>query len=238
MFVIGHRGSPLQAPENTIPSFLKAIEAGVDFIELDVHSSKDGSLVVIHDGRVDRTTDSRGFVSDFTVEDLKALDAGGWFSREFKGVRIPTLEDVLALAKGRTSAVVEIKEAGLEKRTLKALRSFRMIDESMVIAPLGVCRNIRMLEPRTLIQADLYPERGFKEAVDRLMENLVNVASIHVKNLKPYFVKFCHKRGLLVNVWPVNNIEGVRKCIRAYVDFITTDNPHLVIEALHKEGYR
>jgi len=125
--ILGHRGAPRLAPENTLASFKAGLEAGVDGFELDVQLSRDGRLVVIHDERVDRTTDGKGWVKDMTLAELKALDAGSWFRPEgsgstsgspgassssggrrvggtgggteapFAGERIPTLEEVLEL---------------------------------------------------------------------------------------------------------------------------------------------
>ncbi|RLI28655.1 hypothetical protein DRO58_01705 [Candidatus Bathyarchaeota archaeon] len=232
MVVIGHRGAPSQAPENTIPSFLKAIDVGVDLIELDVRSSRDGFLVVIHDERVDRTTDSEGLVSRFTLEELRSMDAGSWFSPGFKGVKIPTFEEVLNLAKGRVSVAVDLKETGIEGRVLKLLRSYGLVYGSMVIAPPEVGRRVKVSEPRITIQADLNVRGGFEGSVDELVKSLVDIASIHIEELSSDVVKYCHKRGLLVNTWTVNTVEDVLRCVEAEVDFITTDTPKLVIETL------
>src|SRR5205807_1876945 len=97
----GHRGNADECPENTLTSFRSAIELGVDVIELDVHRSEDGGLAVIHDHLLDRTTDGSGLVRDYTMAELKRLDAGSWKDPRFKGERIPSLDEVLALAKGQ-----------------------------------------------------------------------------------------------------------------------------------------
>ena len=93
----GHRGDMARTPENTIPSFLSAVELGVDMIETDVHMSADGVLFLMHDDFVDRTTDGTGPTHLKTWEELRALDAGGWFSPSFAGTRIPTLEEFLQI---------------------------------------------------------------------------------------------------------------------------------------------
>lgn len=94
MHIIGHRGASAYAPENTFAAFEKARELGADFIELDVQLTKDGKLAVIHDDKVDRTTNGTGFVRHFTMKELKKFDAGSWFSPSFQGEKIPDLEDV------------------------------------------------------------------------------------------------------------------------------------------------
>ncbi len=238
MFVIGHRGYPVKAPENTLPSFMFAINSGVDFVEFDVRKSKDGEIVVIHDRTVDRTTNSKGFVSDFTISELKALDAGGWFNHRFRETKIPTLNDVLSLINGKVSAVIDIKECGLEERVLNALEKFGMINRSMIVASPRICRNMKNLEPEMKVQSDLEYSQKIEKSIDKLITNLVDIASINVTHFNVEVIKLCHKRGLLVNVWPVNNFSDILKCVKTSVNFITTDNPGLVIEVLHKLGYR
>jgi glycerophosphoryl diester phosphodiesterase len=99
--VIGHRGAPTVAPEHTIPAYEAALDAGADVLELDVHLSADDQLVVIHDQRLDRTTDGHGLVRAHTLRQLKRLDAGRWFGPAFAGQRIQTLSEVLERFRGR-----------------------------------------------------------------------------------------------------------------------------------------
>ena len=134
MLVVGHRGAPSRAPENTLASFEAALAIGVDAIELDVHLSRDGHLVVIHDQNLARTTNGRGLVHEHTLSELKALDAGGWFDSSFCGERIPTFEEVLVRIGSRVPLQVEIKGAteGVAEATLTALRARRLLDTAMV----------------------------------------------------------------------------------------------------------
>ncbi len=90
--ILSHRGASAYAPENTIVAFKKAIEMNTDGIELDVHLSKDGHIIVMHDERVDRTTNGKGEIKDLLFHELKELDAGSWFSEKYKDEKIPTLE--------------------------------------------------------------------------------------------------------------------------------------------------
>lgn len=127
--VVAHRGAPVQAPENTMESFRLGAEAGADAIELDVHLTKDGHLTVIHDETVDRTTDGSGAVADFTLKDLRKLDAGARFaaadgSTPFagKGLTIPTLEEVLDWLPDTVGLVVEIKARAAVPKVVEALR--------------------------------------------------------------------------------------------------------------------
>ncbi len=110
ILIEAHRGDSASAPENTLAAFRRAVELGVPSVELDVHPARDGTLVVIHDDTVDRTTDGTGAVSDKTLDELRCLDAGSWFGSQFAGERIPTLAEVLELlAPSATGLNIEIK---------------------------------------------------------------------------------------------------------------------------------
>src|SRR5437660_7160219 len=113
MLLGGHRGNADEFPENTLASFRSAIELGVDLIECDVHLTEDGALPVIHDHLLDRTSNGSGLVRDLTMAELKALDAGSWKDPQFKEERIPTLGEVLDLARGRVGEAMAIKNLPL-----------------------------------------------------------------------------------------------------------------------------
>ena len=89
--IIAHRGAPTFAPENTLPAIRKALEIGVDMIEIDVHQTKDGVLVLMHDEKVDKTTDGRGYIKDMTFDEIRLLDAGSWFDPVFTGTKVPAM---------------------------------------------------------------------------------------------------------------------------------------------------
>src|SRR5579875_1329969 len=107
--VAAHRGAKRLAPENTLAAFEKAISMGAAALELDTHLTSDGRIVVLHDARVDRTTNGSGAVRSFTADEIAALDAGSWHSPDFAGERIPTLEQVLELTKAGTRLNIELK---------------------------------------------------------------------------------------------------------------------------------
>src|SRR5579859_2813159 len=101
VWVIGHRGAMGRCPENTMASFERGLELGADWVELDVHLTRDGALAVIHDESVDRTTNGHGLVKDHSLAELKRLDAGAWFGPAFAGARVPILDEVLDFARAR-----------------------------------------------------------------------------------------------------------------------------------------
>jgi glycerophosphoryl diester phosphodiesterase len=110
--VIGHMGSCADRPGNTLASIRRAIEAGAHVAEVDVRTTRDGVLVCLHDATVDRTTDGRGAVAAMTLAEVRKLDAGVRFSPRFKGERVPTLKEVLSLAKGKIGVMIDLKEEG------------------------------------------------------------------------------------------------------------------------------
>ena len=127
--VVAHRGASAQAPENTMEAFRLGVEAGADAIELDVHLSQDGQLAVIHDDTVDRTTDGVGAVAGFSMDGLRRFDAGARFTNAAgathfagKGLRIPTLPEVLDWLPDGVGLVVEIKARAAVPAVIEALR--------------------------------------------------------------------------------------------------------------------
>lgn len=143
-WVIAHRGASAYAPENTLPAFEKAIEQQATFIEIDIQRTKDGAIVCLHDLTLDRTTDvaqrfpdrarppatadgPRFWLEDFTLEEIRTLDAGRWFGEAFAGTRIPTFAETLAVVRGRTGLYIELKlperYPGIERQMLDELRA-------------------------------------------------------------------------------------------------------------------
>jgi glycerophosphoryl diester phosphodiesterase len=127
--IIAHRGASGVAPENTIPAIDSAISAGADFIEIDVRMSKDGAVVVMHDETADRTTNGKGKISELTLAEILSLDAGSWFGEEFRGTKVPLLEEVVAYLNGRTKLLIEIKKngnqsAGIEEAVIGIIRKY------------------------------------------------------------------------------------------------------------------
>lgn len=130
MEIFAHRGASGTHPENTMAAFKKAVSLPIEGVELDVHLSKDGVPVVIHDEAVDRTTDGAGFVKDLTFDELKELDAGSWFSEEFRGERIPSLREVLELFAGTGHRLnIELKSdifpyPGMREKVIGLVKEF------------------------------------------------------------------------------------------------------------------
>lgn len=130
MQLVAHRGASFEEPENTLSAFKRALEIGVDFIELDVHLSKDGVPVVIHDATLSRTTDANGdiYVRETSLKELKQFDAGAWFKGKKTEEKIPTLEEVFHLPLNDVGLMIELKddvENDLSRAVMRLLKLYK-----------------------------------------------------------------------------------------------------------------
>lgn len=223
--VIGHRGAAGLEPENTLRSIRKAIELGVDQVEIDVRLTKDCQLVVIHDATVDRTTNGRGYVKDFTFDELRLLDAG-------KGEQIPSLEEVLNLTKGKIVLQIELKEEGTARPVVRLIES-RHAEGDVIISSFihGLLEEVHRLNPRLETGTLFYEFEGdmCQRAVD------VHSKAIHVyyHDTDAKLVAEARGKGLKVVVWGVpDTTEAMKRLIELDVDGICTDRPDILINLL------
>lgn len=147
-----HRGFNMVAPEDTLPAFALAVAMGAQEIELDLWVSKDGHLIVCHDPSVDRTSNGTGFIKDLTLKEIKALDAGSWFSPSFKGVTYPLFEEVLDLAAGKTIINIHIKSPAISYA-----KPEKMKDRSIVLRERHNNHHV-IMPPLDEDQEDILPE--------------------------------------------------------------------------------
>jgi glycerophosphoryl diester phosphodiesterase len=226
--IIAHRGFSAVAPENTLSAFRYAIRLKADMIELDVRLTKDETPVVIHDTKVDRTTNGTGKVKNFYLWSLRELDAGSWFDPKYKGEKIPTLEEVLTLANGKIPINVEIKSsAGRERITEKVLAKIYEHDfaENVLISSFDprVLRKVRKLTDK-IPTGFLYHYPIYFNPV-KTLENLGAVALIHnFKFTNQKLVKKIHDAGLKIFVYTVNKPQDIEKMLSIGVDGIITND--------------
>ena len=231
---VGHRGAKGHAPENTLASFDLAVEMGVQAVETDVHLSKDGEVVLIHDHTVDRTTNGTGFVKEKTLAELKELDAGSWYDPRFAGEKILTLEELLAWAKDRVGVAIEVKNGpiyyqGIAEKTISLVRKHDMLTQAILISfDHFVLREAKMIEPR-LATGILYAGRlvdpvGAAEAAGA---DSLNPAWAF---LTPDLVEHAHAAGLAVSPWCPNDLQTMRLMDAMGVDSVGTDYPDLLAQ--------
>ncbi len=226
---LAHRGASGQAPENTHAAFAKALQLGVDGIELDCQLSADGELVVIHDEILDRTTSGLGPVCAKTWAELAKLDAGAWRGPEFRGERIPRLLDVLAQIDGRATLNVEIKSArdvGSIEPKLAALPEIRAAADWLLFSSFNAdaVRNLRAAAPWASIGIlwDRRPAAGAFLLAEELGARCV-IPSRRVVDGE--LVTTAHDRGLGVWVWTVNTREDLERITAVGADAIFSDYP-------------
>lgn len=227
--IIGHQGARGYAPGNTMASFERGLALEADLIELDVHLSADGHLVVIHDPTVDRMTNASGYVKDMTLAQLKKLDAGSWYGPEFAGERIPTLDEVLEWAKGKVGLVIEIKNGpifypGIEEKVVEALEAYGMEENVIVISFDHRCVR-RVKEPRPGIATGILYVGRLTDPVAAASAAMADAIHPKADYLTAETVEAAHKAGLAVSTWTLNDPRQTKKFIEMGVDSIGTDYP-------------
>lgn len=240
--VIAHRGFSGAAPENTLAAFQKAIEIGSDMIELDVQLSKDGNLVVLHDENLERTTNGRGRVVDSTLQELKKLDAGSWFGEQFSGAKIPTLSEVLDLAKGRVLVNIEIKHPahGQYPITELADQAFEEVKKAGMVNGVifssfnpSALEWIKNNEPR--VRVALLYHRDWNSLPEITAAKGYLVLNLRHTYLTKTKIAKIHREGMKVNVYTVNSEEELVKFVRWSADGIITNHPHRLIKILKRK---
>lgn len=229
MLNIAHRGASGRFPENTLKAFAAAMDAGAQMCELDVHLTIDGTVVVIHDETVERTTDGRGVVRSMTLEELKRLDAGIRFGGEFAGERIPTLEEVMTLTEGRCGLNIEIKSAGVERKVCELIVGRRALATAMISSfDWDALAVVRHFQPRVRVGllASQWPARLVGAAFELKAESINPRSDIVTEDL----CIAAHERNLSVYTWTVDEPAEMRRLIAFGVDGIMTNYPERLRE--------
>lgn len=231
--IFAHRGASGYAPENTLEAFRLAMEQGADGIELDVHLTKDGEVVVIHDETINRTGNGQGNVRDYTLEELKKFSFHNRMEK-YKGVQIPTLKEVLDLVKNSKMKVnIELKTGiywyeGIEEKTMEIVKSRKMEDRI-------IYSSFNHYSVQKILEQDIHAETAYLFSdVPLSMEKYAKQTG--VKGLHPavYHLKMADfletylKSGLKVRVWTVNNKEDMKMFMDAGVDAVITNYPDII----------
>jgi glycerophosphoryl diester phosphodiesterase len=236
--IAAHRGGARLWPENSLTAFRGAIGLGVDLVELDVHQTKDGEVVVIHDPTLDRTTTGHGAVRDVSWGELGAVTIRGTADE-----RLPRLAQVLALLRpSSVGLLLEIKSApgggrypGIEERVLALLQAAEMTDRTRVMAfDWAILERLRALSPTvrlTGLLATRGSERvgGVEGVAPRLRALGGNDLGIERTLLSAEAVRAAHDTGLSIGVWTVNDAEELHRALAAGVDYVTTDQPDVAL---------
>jgi len=234
--ILCHRGAKNYAPENTLVAFKTSLELGADGFELDTQLTSDGHVVVFHDTTVDRTTNGHGKLSRLPLADLRELDAGSSFSEEFRGEKIPTLDEVFEAIGKRAIINVELKNFStpfdnLAEKVCEVIRHHGIQKNVMFSSflPWNLKKTARILPdvPRGLITA-----KDWRGVWGRSFGfNFGNYDALHpyLGNVTPQQVHRVHKLKRKINVWVVNREEDLRRLFSWSVDGILTDDPQLAL---------
>jgi len=242
VMVIAHRGFSGEAPENTLAAFKKAIDVGSDMMELDVHFSKDGQVVVIHDDRLERTTNGRGKVADHILQELKKFDAGSWHGSSFSGEQIPTLQEVLELARGSILVNIEIKNGylgpytifDLADRTLQEVQGKRMAKQ-VIFSSFSPSAVQRIREGSSHARVALLYHQSWD-----ILEEVTGGRPFPILHLRSLFltrdkIAKVQEQGMKVNTYTVNSRGEMEQFIRWGIDGIITNRPDRLINILKKK---
>ncbi|EJP6472893.1 glycerophosphodiester phosphodiesterase [Clostridium botulinum] len=239
--ILAHRGASAYAPENTMVAFKKAIDMNADGIELDVHLSKDGRIVIIHDEKVDRTTNGKGEVKDFTLDELKKLDAGFWFSDEYEGERIPTLEELLKLINNTNIYLnIEIKAGyriypNIEEKVIDMIEKYKILDR-VIISSFDHYSLVRVKEINLNIKTGMLYEAALYEPWDYARSIKVEALHPNYITLTKKFIDKANINNLEINPYTVNDENHMERLIKSKVTSVITNYPdkaHQIISKLN-----
>jgi len=231
-WVIAHRGASGHAPENTMAAFRRAVELGSGFVETDLQLTRDGRFVLIHDATLDRTTNGRGLVHAHTLAEIRKLDAGHWYDREFSGEKVPILEDVLAFSRDNDVVIyLEIKYNvawGMHHALVAAIQGAKNMARTIVISfdPVTL-KEVVKLDASIMVGllADAQSTQSRPDFVQTALDVGARQLCLHYPLVTEAVVTRAHAADLAVVAWTVDDADVMRSMIRIGVDGIMTDLP-------------
>jgi glycerophosphoryl diester phosphodiesterase len=236
--VIAHRGASAYYPENTIISFEGAISIGADMVELDVQLTSDGEVVVFHDEKIRRCTGRRGRIADYTLAQIKELDAGSWFNKKYQGAKIPTLEEVLNLCRDKiavnieikTEAVTEVVSGGIEEKSLKIVGQNKM-REHVIFSSFDprALQHLKQIDSSTAI-AVLFERKHYgSKKPGAIIESLgADAFNCSVSELNNKWLLDIKLNKIPVNIYTVDDENYMRQLIEAGISGIFTNKPDIL----------
>jgi glycerophosphoryl diester phosphodiesterase len=243
---VAHRGGSHLAPQNTLAAFRNALTLSVDAIELDVQMTRDGHCVVIHDYTVEKLTDGEGNILDLDFAYLRSLNAaahfpGGWPESQ----QIPTLREVLNLAKGRVQVCIEIKPSkrdgvygrypNIVETVVNEVRAAGMLNHVLIISfdwfALSTVKALAPALPTGALVSDEQWNPHAEHALDTLFDQVAalgcNWINMDHTLFTPDMPGVMHRHGFKLGIWTVNSLDELRRLLAAEVDSLTTDRPDL-----------
>ncbi|MCH8532548.1 MAG: glycerophosphoryl diester phosphodiesterase membrane domain-containing protein [Saccharospirillum sp.] len=232
---IAHRGSPFNAPENTLSAIDAAIAEGADYVELDVRRTRDGVLVLLHDRDLRRVAADPRTIWQVDYEELREMDVGSWFSAEFAGEQVPTLAEAVERIRGRAGLYLEIKQQpgapDLVADVIAELEALEMIDQTILAAlELSALQQARQLAP------DLRLSMLVHSSVGSLASLPVDILAMRDALATPQNVRLWRSHGYEVHLWTVNDARDMARLLDIGVDGIITDRPELLSRVMEERA--
>ncbi|GAB6150009.1 glycerophosphodiester phosphodiesterase [Clostridium novyi] len=232
-----HRGFSGKYPENTLLAFEKAIELGVDGIELDVHLSKDNEMVIIHDENVSRTTNGEGYIKDLTYEEISKLDASYIYTGQYGFNKIPTLREYFELVKDKDVITnIELKTnifeyPGIEQKVWELIQEYHL-ESKVIISSFNHFSVMRMRKIAPMLEYGLLSETWLIDAGNYV--NNLGIKYYHpiFRNLTDEIVKEIHQYGIKINTYTVNTEEDIKDMISKDINIVISNFPDLVKEII------
>lgn len=232
--ITAHRGDSANAPENSIPAFQKAIQARADWIELDVHQTKDGVVVVTHDADLKRIAGVDKKIYDLRYAELQQYDVGSWFSPDYKGLQVATLDEVIALCKGKVKLNIELKPTGHEpdfEQHVIDLINKHGIKKDCVVSSLHkkALKTVKKLDESISTLYIMSVAIGDVSTI-----TFADSVSVEASFITSDLLESIHRKGKKLTAWTVNQEENVKRMIDLGVDNIVTDNPSGVYKIIYE----
>lgn len=245
--VIAHRGASLFAPENTMPAFKLAADAGADMIETDIQLTKDGVPVLFHDKLLNKHSTGKGLVPAYTYSEIRKLDAGKWFSNKFKGEKIPSLQELLIWAKQRVLLNIEIKtesvsntvNGGVEERVIQLVRDAGMT-KNVLLSSFDYRAMGRFKKIDSSIKTGLLYNKkksGGQSPVGLVNQFKADAFHCSARELNNRWMKELRQAGIPIMVYTINRKRKMRKMLLKGISGVFSDNPKLLKETSDQYFY-
>lgn len=232
--VVAHRGGVNWGPENTIATFLIAASKGVDYIEMDVRQTKDGEFVLMHDKTVSRTTNGNGAVSELTLEEIKKLDAGSWYTSGFINEPVPTLREVLRVIDGKVLPDIDFK-AGNPVALVKLLEEEGYLDGRQLTLYSGnhdLVAQVQSLTDKILVRPSI--KTTYEDLVKSLNPPIVNLSSKKFTQNLQTEIRANNAKTFINCLFLSNRKRAIKRAIKLKPDFIQTDKLDYLLKKLNK----
>jgi glycerophosphoryl diester phosphodiesterase len=231
ILVTGHRGAAALEPENTVRSFRRACDLGVDRVETDVRLTRDGHLICLHDATVDRTTNGSGAVADLTFEEVRKLDAG-------LGEQIPTLEEAIAAVRGRAVLQIELKGEGTVPATLRVLETVGLAPDEFLLTCFEPSRLEEVRAHRPEWPVSLLFGQPPPDAIQRARSVGARSISVQFTHLTREWVEAAHAAGLEIRGWNPDTREEMERTLDLGLDGLGSNRPDILLDLLRERGLR